>query len=322
MTAHYRLNSLAALACALTLAACGGGSSSSSGGGTAVTGPTTSTPPATVTADSGAPAAVGVTATDGLNWFNYRRQQMGLPVLARNAALDVAAQGHSNYQRLNNTITHEQEAGKPGFTGATQLDRMTAAGYLFAPRAGYAYGEVISATSDSSGFYMAEELIAAIYHRFVIFEPRFKEAGGGAATASGGYTYFTTDFAANNGYGPGIARGTVAVYPFDNQTNVPRNFFSDYEMPDPVPGRNEVGYPVSVHANIDATVTVQSFTVAPRGGAPLEARLLTFATDSDTTRSVAAVIPLAPLTSGVYTATFAGQVDGVQVNKTWSFTVR
>jgi uncharacterized protein YkwD len=320
MNATHRLTPLAALACALSLAACGGGGSSS-GSPAAVVAPTTTIPASTVV-EAGAPVAVGNTATDGLAWFNYRRQQMGLPLLTRNTQLDVAAQGHSTYQKLNNTSSHDQIAGLPGFTGASQLDRMTAAGYVFAPRAGYAYGEVISATSDPSGFYMAEELIAAIYHRFVIFEPRFKEAGGGAATVSNGYTYFTTDFAANNGYGPGIARGALVVYPFDNQTNVPRNFFSDYEMPDPVPNRNEVGYPVSVHANIDAVVTVQSFTVAPRGGAPLETRLLSFSTDSDTARSAAAAIPLSPLTAGVYTATFAGQVDGVQVNKTWSFTVR
>ena len=52
------------------------------------------------------------------------------------------------------------------------------------------------------------------------------------------------------------------------------NFFSDYEAPDPVAGQNEVGYPVSVHADISAVLTVQSFTIQPRGGAALTTKLL------------------------------------------------
>ncbi|HEY5800293.1 MAG TPA: CAP domain-containing protein [Burkholderiaceae bacterium] len=307
--------------CAALLAACGGG-----GGGTSSTSSTATQQAAAsivVSNEPGAPARVGVTATDGLNWFNFRRQQMGLPALTRNSVIDLAAQGHSDYQRINNTIVHDQTAGKNGYTGVTLLERLRQAGYTFAPRADYAYGEVISATTDPSGAYMAEELITAIYHRFVIFEPMFKEAGAGSATVAGGYTYFTTNFAASNGYGPGIARSTVAVYPYENQINVPRNFFSDYELPDPVPGANEVGYPVSVHANINATVTVQSFTLAPRGGSPVSVRLLTSATDSETPVSAAAIVPLSVLTAGtVYTATFAGTVNGVQANRTWNFTVR
>ena len=65
---------------------------------------------------------------------------------------------------------------------------------------------------------MAEELITAIYHRFVIFEPIFKELGSGAATTSAGYTYFTTDFAANNGYGAGISG--LVVWPYSGQVSV------------------------------------------------------------------------------------------------------
>ena len=40
----------------------------------------------------------------------------------------------------------------------------------------------------------AEDLIAAIYHRFVIFDPVFLQVGAGAATVRNGPTYFTTNF--------------------------------------------------------------------------------------------------------------------------------
>src|SRR5690606_37008380 len=103
---------------------------------------------------------------------------------------------------------------------------------------------------------------------------------------------------------------------------VPRNFFSDTEKPDPVPDRNEVGYPISVHANIDATIQVSSFTVRPRGGANLAVRLLTSANDAPRTgRSSAAIVPLARLAANTaYEVSFSGTVGGTPVSRAWSFT--
>lgn len=308
-------SALIALLSALALTACGGGES----------GRTTTSAPAASTREPGAPQATGNTATDGINWFNFRRQQLGLTTpLVRTSMADNAAQGHSEYQKTYDTITHEQTAGRPGFTGVTVGDRLTAAGYQF--RSAYAYGEVLSATSDPSGFNAAEDLIAAIYHRFVIFEPVFLQIGGGAATVSRGSTYFTANFVADRLNG-GIGNGKMVNYPFAGQQGVPRNFFSDHEVPDPIPSRNEVGYPISVHADITSTVAVQSFSVRPRGGAPLEVQLLRHGTaqtgDPLTPPSAAAIVPLGVLASGTtYDVRFAGLVDGVPVNREWSFTTQ
>jgi uncharacterized protein YkwD len=309
--------SILPLLLASLLAACGGGGDSKSSN----TQP--SAPATTIAQEPNAPQLTGSTATDGFNWFNFRRQQAGVQAVVRNASLDVAAQGHSDYQLANGIVTHEQTPGKPGFTGITVGDRLTNAGYVFPPGGSFAYGEVISATSDTSGFNAAEDLLAAIYHRFVILEPMFKEAGAGAARGSSGLSYFTTDFAAN-GLDRGLgARGSFVIYPFSGQQRVPRNFFSDNESPDPVPDRNEVGYPVSVHADITATVSVQSFTIRPRNGSTLAVRLLTTATDSQTSSSVAAIIPLAPLAPATtYDVQFIGKVDGVDASRSWSFTTQ
>jgi hypothetical protein len=115
----------------------------------------------------------------------------------------------------------------------------------------------------------------------------------------------------------------VAVWPFDGQAQVPINFFSDYETPDPVPNINEVGYPISVHANITSRVTVQSFSVHPRGGADLAVRLLTRSADPETPFSSAAIIPLSRLASGtVYDVSFSGTLDGAPVSRSWSFTTK
>ncbi|MES2833040.1 MAG: CAP domain-containing protein [Pseudomonadota bacterium] len=324
-----------ALIAALLLGACGGGGGGSNESAGAAAQPPIVVTPTSVTAasagaaqttgafqESGAPQATGNTATDGLNWFNFRRQQVGQPPLARTATIDTAAQGHSRYQQLNDTITHDQTAGRPGFTGVMLLERLTGAGYAFT-RNSYAYGEVLSSTVDQSGFKAAEELITAIYHRFAVFEPMFREAGTGSAVSASGRTYFTANFAAD-GLTPVLGRSNFTIYPISNQQGLPTIFFSDFESPDPVPNRNQVGYPVSVHADITSTVIVQSFTIRPRNGALLQTILLDRATDPERTpASAAAIVPVEVLTGGTtYDVEFAGSVDGVAVARAWSFTTR
>lgn len=335
---------LAGCIAALALSACGGGG----GGGTVtpiadtptpVPAPTPVSPAAS--SDPACALAAGNIALEGREWINVRRNQAGMSTLTQNSIVDIAAQGHSKYLCLNvtktNPISHDQVSevdGRPteGFTGFKTENRLTKAGYIFNSQASYAYGEVISATGNGSGQYMAEELITAVYHRFVIFEPVFKEIGTGAATTTQGYNYFTANFTANNGYGTGLASGQVAVWPFSDQTAVPPNFFSDTELPDPVPDRNEVGYPISVHANIDLTVKVTNFSVRPRGGSELAVRLLSNANDSHTGTSSAAIVPLAKLAANTtYDVNFTGTLDVVRnkvvtsstpVARTWSFTTR
>lgn len=270
--------------------------------------------------EANAPALTGDTATDGLNWFNFRRQQLGLSALTRNSLLDTSAQNHSMYQALNDTITHDEIAGKPGYTGVELGDRLDAAGYHF-HQSSYGYGEVISSSTNTSGVYAAEGLITAIYHRFVIFEPMFKEQGGGAAVSGSGKTYFTTNFSAD-GLTTGLGHGNIVTYPFNGQERVARNFFSDTEIPDPVASKNEVGFPVSVHADITGSMTVQSFTLRPHGGALLAVQQLLHApnTGGTTRYTAAAILPLDPLAAGtVYEAQFNGTVDGIAVSRTWSF---
>lgn len=337
MTAVQRCNNIIlTLLMGALLAACGGGGGGGGDGG----GGNSATPAASALqkpADSAAvtiplqqeafaPAFTGNTADDGFNWTNFRRKQAGIPELTRNSLINTAAQGHSQYQQQNNTITHVQSASKPGFTGATLLDRLQGAGYVFSTSSSFAYGEVIAAANDNSGFYLAEELVTAIYHRFVMFEPIFKEGGTGVATATGGVTYFTHNLAARNGFGPGLGRGQLVVYPYSGQNRVPTVFFSDQEEPDPVPNQNEVGYPISVHADFTSSLNVDSFTVRERGGAALTVRLLTAANDPQTKQSgpsAAAIIPLAVLAAGtIYDVSFSGQVDAVQIDRNWSFTTR
>lgn len=315
MLRRFPRQALPALSLSVLLAACGGGDSDS-------TNTAASTAPSVAVGTPGfiAPQSTGDTATDGFNWFNYRRQIVGLQPFTRNSQVDAAAKNHSNYQAVNDTITHDEEFGKQGFTGSAPATRLMSAGYRFAPSA--AYGEVISSTSSSSGFSAAEDLVTAIYHRFVIFDPVFREAGAGSARSSRGSTYFTSDFVAA-GFNGGLGRGNIVSYPAAGQQEVPLNFFSDNELPDPVPSANEVGYPISVHADITSILKVKSFTVQPHGAAPLQVQSLTHDNDPETPESAAAIIPIAILKpETVYDVTFSGTVDGINVDRSWSFTTR
>jgi uncharacterized protein YkwD len=312
---------VAALLVASGLAACGGGGSDST---SAAVNTVAVTPPSSGanTPDATAPALTNNIAVDGRNWINYRRTQAGVPTVTENVQINNAALGHSEYLRTNNLMSHDQVAGRPGFTGVTVANRLNAAGYAL-PSSGFAYGEVISGTTNRSGFYMAEELITAIYHRFVMFEPKFREIGTGAATSSAGYNYFTANFATRGGYGPGIAVNSVVTWPFSAQTSVTPNFLSDSEEPDPVANINDVGYPVSVHANIDAPVTMQTFTLRPRGGAVLQVQVVHPVGTDPAKRTAVAIVPLAPLQGATtYEASFSGTVNGVPVTRDWSFTTR
>jgi uncharacterized protein YkwD len=302
---------MAACATFVALASCGGDA----------TKPPNPQPTPAQPSGPAAPTLTNNVAVDGRAWINYRRAQASVPAVAENPLIDAAAQAHSDWQRLNNTVAHDERAGTPGFTGVTMRERLAAVGYVF--HGNFAYGEVIAATSNSNGFKMVDELITAIFHRFVIFEPIFKEVGTGAATSSGNYAYFTANFASNNGYGPGVS--SIVTWPFAGQVGVTRNFFSDSEAPDPIPNANEVGYPISVHSNITSVLTVQTFTVRPRGGAVLPVSLLSKATDArpETPNSAAAIIPLQPLAAATtYDVSFTGSLNGVAVSRDWSFTTQ
>jgi uncharacterized protein YkwD len=319
---HPVKGAIAAFIAALALAACGGGGSDN-GSASSLTGASGGGSTGFSGQDASAPVLTNNIALDGFNWINYRRAQAGVGVLAHNNMLDRSAQAHSDYQRLNNDVTHDEDPAKPGFTGATVEARVQAAGYVLAGR--YASGEIIAATNNNSGFYMAEELVTAIYHRFVMFEPLFKDMGSGVATGSSNYHYFTTNLGATNGYSAGLVGNTIVSWPVNGQTGVQTTFNSDFEEPDPVPDADNVGYPISIHANLDKTVSVQSFTVRPRGAsADLATRLLVKGRDANTTMSsVAAIVPIAPLAANTtYDVSFSGTVSGTAVSKTWSFTTK
>jgi hypothetical protein len=129
MNHSHRIAALSgALALSLLVSACGGGGNGYSNAPPAAVyvppptlGPNSTQPLAAPGYSISPPVATGDTATDGYAEFNYRRQQAGLSAVARNGNIDTAAVGHSNYQNVNDVITHTQDSSKPAYTGVDVL---------------------------------------------------------------------------------------------------------------------------------------------------------------------------------------------------------
>lgn len=158
---------LAVLSLVLIAACTGGGGG---GGGGAVTTTTTAAPPAW--------------QTEMLNSINAERAANGVsPPLTLCRNLNTAAQGHSNWQAANLTMSHT------GSGGSTPSQRVTAAGYTGWNAVGenVAYGQtsvsqVMTAWMNSPG------------HRANILSTNFSNVGFGMATASNGQLYWTQNF--------------------------------------------------------------------------------------------------------------------------------
>ncbi|MDD5029979.1 MAG: CAP domain-containing protein [Rhodoferax sp.] len=255
---------------------------------------------------------------------NQTRQSVGLPAVTRNAQLDQAAQAHADYLQTNsNGISHDEAQflpnstdPAPGFTGVGPGNRLTAAGYTYSRM-----NEVISG-GVTMGQQAVQGLVQAIYHRFGILATAVAEVGIGQGNATGKYANFVMDFGATFGNAVTMPTGWLGTYPVNGQTGVVRSFDSDTESPDPVATQNRVGYPVSIHADDNDTLTVGSFTLTPAaGGMPLPAKLLSFPADAHVPPSAAAIVPLTVLDYGTqYRADFSGTRNGQAVSQSWTFT--
>jgi uncharacterized protein YkwD len=255
-------------------------------------------------------------ASAALRQVNLRRTQVGLAALAGNAALTLAAERHTLYLTSNNTGGHGEAVGQANFSGADPSARMTAAGYNW-----WTNGEVVSA-GNGNGPASVEALMEAIFHRFGMLRSDVADAGTGFRADHPTFgTSFTMDYGATaaNRADPKAGQGFAAIYPVNGQSGVKIDFYSDDESPDPVPGANRVGYPVSLQTAASDALTVTSFTL--RQGATTVPTVALSPGVGNTPRYAASVIPASPLTPGTtYTASFSGSSGGRAINQTWSFT--
>ena len=159
--------------------------------------------------------------------------------------LAESAQRHCDYRTANRSnpgcgrSAHDQVRGCTGFTGADVQSREVAAGY---PRQ-LAYTEVALTYGDNPELSIPAWLVTP-FHRIPMIDPWTTDMGWG-----GGPGCDVIDF----GHGTpdhDPPAGTVVVYPYDGQTDVPLTFngLEAPQPPQPASGWPS-SYPISIYAD-------------------------------------------------------------------------
>ena len=234
-------------------------------GATAGSGSVTMTPPVTMMAGAGA-AGAGTTpagsppkstsptecpappagspdkAIQALNAVNELRIASGSGCMQLVPELVQSAQAHCDYQAMHRgnamcmADAHSEISGCMGFTGANVQAREIAAGY---PRT-LAYTEVAT-TFGNNPVAAVPNWIDTVYHRIPLLDPWTVDMGyGGAAGCD------VIDI------GRGMSQAaadTIAVYPYDGQTNVPPTWNG---LEGPAPPAPAGGWPSSYVMSIYA----------------------------------------------------------------------
>jgi uncharacterized protein YkwD len=241
--------------------------------------------------------------------INTYRSWLGLPPMTRNPALDASASAHARYYQLNvgdpslnGMGLHEEQTGKPGFTGASMQDRVEAQGYD-----GWANENIgLSGSMVTS----VEWFIGTINHRLTLIDPRYTDIGLGMVN-DGNVKIEVIDVGAPKW--SDTAKPDWVAWPPDGTTGVSYSFWG--ETPNPFPSASyPVGYPITLkyhgpgdvtfdHATLTANgQTVPSFSATGSGW-------LTTRTDM-----ISAQAPLQPGTQ--YTVTVTGSANGQSFTKT------
>lgn len=315
------------------LSGCGGGGDSTSGAQPTTGTPSTPTTPPVVTTDATlvtvAPAGTYSEADKlaAYDYLNGQRLACGFGALAQNAALDQAAQSHTDYVAKNldagrlDAYSHIEVGSYVGFTGITPSDRANFRGY-----AGSGVSEA-SAIEDSATIAM-RGLLSVTYHAVLLL--------GATKDVGVGSTFSTYQSRRIVSVELGLRSlsdvqyldsRTVATFPCDGQTGVTTSHGN--ESPSPLPGRSlsvdPAGRAIIATVRLNQTLNVSEFSITQAGGAALKATLLTSNTDPNKLLSsnVAVLIPDAPLAAKTtYTVKLVGTNNGQPVNKTWSFTTQ
>lgn len=339
------------LALALLLAACGGG-----GGGGSGTPAVSNNPPVTTPTPTPSPSVAGNIVTtvptptyaagsgnlSVFNAINALRAKIGSGLLAQSLALDKSADAHWSYINQNGIgELHGETAGKPGYTGASATNRITAAGYSAAVS-----GEAIFSTAGMDKYgTCVSEWANSVYHAALLFASTIDigVAANNFNPPEGASTLCVVDVATSvtqSAQLPGT--GSIRAYPYANQADLPFVFFNRSEMPTPVPDLVETGTPVTVSfetkgMTVATPIAISQFSLTPAGGTAVDARILVnkggqlgpvittngpaLTDDSQMQGFTATLVPVQRLKPGtVYSVALMAVVDGKNIDKSWTFT--
>ncbi len=277
--------------------------------------------PFTPTQPSGAQGSVPPGSTqdqqEAAAYMNHFRDLIGLGAVDLNAALNQAAQAHSDYCSQDPSWCpgwHQEEPGHPGFTGENFWDRCQAAGYT-----GQCYYEVMAPGGTPQQ--AIDMWMATVYHRVPFVLPQTLEAGYGGASQ-----FATMDF----GCCAAVGTPRVLNYPVHGQTGVDTSWSGNEGPRPPAPPSGWPSGPVvSVIFPPDTPVTVTKHEVwtSDCQAVPHVAGGAGVVDDAGFERSflknVMVLYPNDPLRSGAdYVVNVEYELDGQPGHRTFRFTTR
>jgi hypothetical protein len=295
---------------------------------------------------------------EGLSYLNTIREKSGLIKLKPNRTLQNAATSHAEYLIQNQINGHYEQKGKYAYTGSTPSQRVIKAGY---PSAFVMENVSINTVDQKKSI---DNLFAAIYHRFVFLDFDMDEIGSGSSSTkqkrkiTHAYVYnmgssgiaglCERSFALTNGvyYMREICRQSskmvpqsifeetkdrvrrknrdMVLYPYAEQTDIWPAFYN--ESPDPLPGYDVSGFPISVQFNpaYYKHARLYSFRLYDEKGKEIkETRILQHNSDPNQRLSELefVLMPLRRLEFDTrYSAVFEAVADGTKIKKHWRFT--
>ena len=269
----------------------------------------------------------GAEVRAAFDYLNTARSRCGFGLLRQDSRLDAATAGHTgylglNFEWLNFQLTWDQVLGRPGFTGATDRDRFNAAGYSGAIAGSTLTFGIPRATAAE----LTQGLLQTIYHG----QPLLADAtvvGIGYASSSPQQFKIVQVVAGTPSSEVAQQPGgdAILLMPCGGEVGLLTGHPS--ERPDPMPGYQDGTYapPLYVRVRSGQILTVDEWTIRPRGGQPLPVIIRTSA--NDPIRALwtheAAMIPTVRLLgSTTYDVTLKGKNAGIPFERTYSFTTK
>jgi hypothetical protein len=285
--------------------------------------------PSTLVTSVPAPTyAAGSQQLAAFNYLNGIRGRCGFGLLKQDTRLDQAADDHSNYLAINlptlGALTHVQMPSLPGFTGVTTVDRARFRGYPLGGQSDAgSVAEGVAAVEPALGLLRGTLVLTqSTYHALGALSDNI-DVGLGTRVANGASVVTIKYGVQRRGLDQRLAGDTIALYPCDGEVNTLR--VHPAESPDPMPGfvLGTYGAPVIAKVRDDQLLTIDSWTIAPSGGAPLAATIRAYRRDPNNGMPLnfAALIPnavLAPNTT--YNVVLRGKNSGIPFERRYSFT--
>jgi hypothetical protein len=264
----------------------------------------------TLLALTAAPAAADVSGPDIVSFINAQRAANGIPAgIVEDPALSDGCAKHNAYDAQNNTLTHKEDATKPGYTPEGDTAAQTSVLYTGGPW-----------TATSNPFETAP------IHLHQLFAPRMDRMG---ASENGGYGCATTLASLNR---PAPPADVTYTYPGDGREGWP---VAQTASEGPHPPGFFVGIPEGTQTGPYLYAMFDGPDLGPGTDASMGSATLTgpagpvdVAVVDNTTPGLEGylptgveVIPRAPLTAFTpYTAGVSAIVGGRVFTHQWTFT--